>query len=929
MKLFGTLSELVATVFRKDTRAITLRPNQAVTYTASTDVQLAPTTDTTQVLVEIDATQTLTNKTLTSPTLTAPSSTDGSFTSVDTFSLDDTDSAFNLAVQSTSTLTANRTLTLDADDGNRTLELSGDLRNVGGNSLTLTTTGVTNVTTPNTGTLATLAGTEVFTNKDIDGGTASNTSRITLPKAAKATLDGLTRKEATLWYASDLDKLYADNGSSLFEVGSGSSGELNLVESPSDAVGWTETGTVFATPVTTTTAGDLPLGGTIDTAIQFVATGNGTETTNYNSYTMTPGEALKNRKLKVDIWMRPGSGFVSGEWTVSVYNTAGPTRMALSTDSSGATTLPNQTGKFTTTFDADSSTGYTLRFARTSGSGSATLNVAGIVVGPGIQPQGAVVGEWAAYTPTYGAGWGTTTNSSFYWRRVGDSIELQGKFTSGTTTGGSSSIGLPSSYTVGSYASTQVIGDMWTEVASDNTRTIIATSGNAYVAMSRAYTASDIYSELAPNNIGAGPFDVAVHATVLISQLQGSGTLNVAQNDVEYAYNTSTTDANDTTAFAYGPGGGQFGNFTAERQKRVRLQTPFQSSDRVELQVSLNAGVTWAEVGEIQSYVQNFHTQNGVTYGAGLTIVNSTDIDANFGQYRHSSGATFGAAGTNWSSIDADPNFTWRIVKTKAGQAAGFGIATSGSAGLVTTSAPREKSRTNYVSGANYTITDTDGYDTILVVPSGADRTILLPALANNYGRTITVKKVSSGTNLVIVDGNASETIEGALTTFPLAMEAQSVTLRADQSTNTWQVIAYPLKYRASVSTGSGVASTSTTTRTEYQTLVPPYAAVYRITTGRLGMRSGTAVDNQSQVNFELRTGGSAYGTGDTLQLAFGYGAANRNAAFGAFSFSNIDHVLSLASGATVRIGHESIQNAAGTGIALYGELHIEELYRF
>lgn len=66
--------------------------------------------------------------------------------------------------------------------------------------------------------------TQVVTNKDIDGATASNSSRITLPKNTKSNLNGLTRKEATLVYASDEDKVYADNGSSLmallFESGS-------------------------------------------------------------------------------------------------------------------------------------------------------------------------------------------------------------------------------------------------------------------------------------------------------------------------------------------------------------------------------------------------------------------------------------------------------------------------------------------------------------------------------------------------------------------------------------------------------------------------------------------------------------------------------------------------------------------------------------
>lgn len=166
MKIFGTISELVATVFRKNSQAVTFRPNQATTYTASRDIQM-PQGDTDHILVSRTSTDTLTNKTFTSPTLTAPTSTDGSFTSVDTFSLDDTDSAFNTVLQSTSTNTADRTLTLDLDDGSRIFELSGNLRIVGGFSTTLTETGTTTVTLPTTGTLATLAGSETFTNKTL------------------------------------------------------------------------------------------------------------------------------------------------------------------------------------------------------------------------------------------------------------------------------------------------------------------------------------------------------------------------------------------------------------------------------------------------------------------------------------------------------------------------------------------------------------------------------------------------------------------------------------------------------------------------------------------------------------------------------------------------------------------------------------------
>jgi len=106
--------------------------------------------------------QTLTNKTLVGANI----------------SLDDTASAFNLNLVSTSApaLTADRSLIFDVNNVNRTLDLSGNLvlggnfTTAGANAVTLTSTGVTNVTLPTTGTLATLAGTETLTNKTITSG---------------------------------------------------------------------------------------------------------------------------------------------------------------------------------------------------------------------------------------------------------------------------------------------------------------------------------------------------------------------------------------------------------------------------------------------------------------------------------------------------------------------------------------------------------------------------------------------------------------------------------------------------------------------------------------------------------------------------------------------------------------------------------------
>jgi len=79
-----------------------------------------------------------------------------------------------------------------------------------------------------------------------------------------------------------------------------------------------------------------------------------------------------------------------------------------------------------------------------------------------------------------------------------------------------------------------------------------------------------------------------------------------------------------------------------------------------------------------------------------------------------------------------------------------------------------------------YTVVETDIGKTILVDATGGAVTItLLAAATAGDGFALTVKKVDASANAVTVDGDASETIDGA-TTYVLTEENEAVTVETD-----------------------------------------------------------------------------------------------------------------------------------------------------
>lgn len=100
---------------------------------------------------------------------------------------------------------------------------------------------------------------------------------------------------------------------------------------------------------------------------------------------------------------------------------------------------------------------------------------------------------------------------------------------------------------------------------------------------------------------------------------------------------------------------------------------------------------------------------------------------------------------------------------------------------------------------ADYTILDNDNIRTVGMTTGSTNRTVTLPTVADNTSRIITVKKVDSGTGTVTIDGEGSETIDGALTVV-LTPQFDSVTVQS--SGTDWKILVHDLGVVPGVTAG-------------------------------------------------------------------------------------------------------------------------------
>lgn len=298
--------------------------------------------------------------------------------------------------------------------------------------------------------------TQRLTNKDIDGVTASNSSRITLPKASKTTLDALTRKQGAIVFDTTSLKPYYDDGTTLKVIGSGGGGKNFVTNSDADAstAGWSAyadaagtspvDGTGGSPTVTWTTSSSSPLSGNNS----FIFTHPASNTQGQGvSYDFSIDSGYQAKTLTLSFLYKVDSGtFVAGNpsdktsagdssvtvWIYDVTNSVliQPSAYRLNSNSSSVTDT------FTAQFQsASNSTSYRLIIHNGATATSAfTLKFDDISVAPTNYIYGSPITDLKDYgTITIGATTtaptkGTIANDRIQAGRIGDNWRVRGEY---------------------------------------------------------------------------------------------------------------------------------------------------------------------------------------------------------------------------------------------------------------------------------------------------------------------------------------------------------------------------------------------------------------------------------------------------------------------------------------------------------------------
>lgn len=679
------------------------------------------------------------------------------------------------------------------------------------------------------GELVTTDGTQTLSGKSFSDNTAwTGTGAIDIPSGTTAQQPG-SPSAGMIRFNTDASSFEGYNGSSWGSLGGGGQGGINYIaEDPN--------GTAGNSDFEADTNGSLPSGwaryANAAAATPVDGTGGAPNAAfTYTAQTSTIIRGTKSAKISKDGNNRQGHG-VSYDFDIDAADVGKVLHITCDVDAStsstyvddylavyiiadrGSPTLitPSYTGikkakyAFQASFLATTATTYRLVFHVADSTATAwDVYLDNVSVGPEEVIQSAPVSEWFSYTPTL-TGFGTPSSVSFFYRRVGSSLEIKGAFTSGIPTATEARLSLPTGLTVDSSflgsSATNPVGNYF-----QNKGTADQKGGAIFVEPSVTYLTfghRGTFGTTAVDALGKANGNVVIEngdsvrlftAAIPISQWAGSS-VGLSNSRVEYASNASTADADDlgTANFTYGPSGSLVPTITAGfstfATKRVRFLTPIQSTDKFELQIQTAGTGPWIAIGDLgfssdvaeKGYAQFSFQDNAAggsnnrTYGIGLRRVSGSNNDLDVLFARGGAGPNGVGYSTTGANYPTTANDRWRVVKSSnplsiGGSAAEYYL--DSSATLYTNTAANIISRTlqpgTWRVDASTTINSGVVINTLLLSISTTSATHATANQVRIYGgsttgtasgSTFTVLNLSSATVVYIVgNGNTSVTV--------------------------------------------------------------------------------------------------------------------------------------------------------------------------
>lgn len=459
--------------------------------------------------------------------------------------------------------------------------------------------------------------------------------------------------------------------------GGSGSGEINYVENPDDFAGsWGDSG---ANIVGTTEGATIPRDSTGSTAVKLTRSNTGTVEYGYNRFTVDDADLSKALKVQFDYLYQWTAGSVYIE--LYGYDDAGYSVNQTQYNLSNSV-LPAADYSFYATWAAGSQKYMEIRFvfdASTSASDAITLS--NLIVGPGTRTQGNPQVSKTVFTPVVYNNTGLSNTGSGSWARYNDQMNFTASITmagDGTDIG-ALEIELPGGVSHNYGATNVKVGtatlfleknpssdEIYTAQvltsSTDATRLILVgvSPGTGFVA--KTLNGTDFGSSTDRYRL--------VDVTCTLSIADWEGNTNIGTNYVEYPYNSDTTDADDTSSFAFGTAGVGFPTISGTtRVKRVQTVRNISAEDEIKLEVDLNGNDAWQAANNLFPWVEDGANE----YGMKWEKFGANTINVSFG----GNGAN---ANETWATYGSAK---WRMKVHSAGVPVTFGLATATTQGLV------------------------------------------------------------------------------------------------------------------------------------------------------------------------------------------------------------------------------------------------------